>query len=248
MSTLSSSDPVPEHPVIWDRYKKTVMAALVFGLLAVAAFGGYRFYSYRRDTASANLLSSAKTPAEFQKVITDYSGTPAAGSAYLLLADTQRAEKKFTEANATLQTFLDKYPQHEMVGTARMAMAANLEELGKKDEALAIYQRVASSDPKAFTAPIALYSQIHLLKEKNQLAEARRVCETILTQYRETRLAGEVQRQLRLLKGGSEGPVTIQPAVTTQPVATVAPAPPPSAAAPPGPQGAAPSAPPAKKP
>jgi predicted negative regulator of RcsB-dependent stress response len=249
MSTLSTSDPVLEHPVLWDRYKRNVMAVLVIALLAVAAYGGYRFYSYRQEMAAANLLTSAKTPAEYQKIIADYSGTPAAGSAHLLLADSQRAEKKFTEANATLQTFLDKYPKHEMTGTARLAMAANLEELGKKDEALAAYQQLASSEPKAFTAPIALYSQIHLLKEKNQIAEARRVCETILTQYRETRLAGEVQRQLRILKGGTEGPATAPPVVAPPPATNVAPAaPPPPAAAPPAPQGPAPSAPPAKKP
>lgn len=232
MPTLSTSDPVLEHPVLWDRHKKNVMVVLVIALLAVTAYGGYRFYSYRRDLASANLLSSAKTPAEFQKVITEYPGTSAAGSACLLLAESQRSEKKFTEANATLQTFLDKYPKHAMIGTARLAMAANLEEMGKKDEALAAYQQLATSDPKAFTAPIALYSQIHLLKEKNQIPEARRVCEVILTQYRESRLAGEVQRQLRLLKGGSEAP-----AITTAPPPStnVAPAPPPSAAAPPAP-------------
>jgi tetratricopeptide (TPR) repeat protein len=247
MSTLSTSDPVLERPVLWDLHKRNVMAVLVIALLAVAAYGGYLFYSYRRDMTSANLLAGAKTPAEYQKIITDYSGTAAGGSAYLLLADSQRAEKKYSEANATLQTFLDKYPKHEMVGTARMAMAANLEELGKKDEALALYQQIAASEPKAFTAPVALYSQIHLLKEKNQVAEARRVCETILTQYRESRLAGEVQRQLRLLKGGGEGPATAPP-VAPPPATNVAPAPPPPAAAPPPPQGPAASAPPEKKP
>lgn len=247
MPTLSTSDPVLERPVLWDRHKRNVMAVLVIALLAVAAYGGYWFYSYRREMASANLLSSAKTPAEFQKVTTEYPGTPAGGSACLLLAEAQRTEKKFTEANATLQTFLDKYPKHEMIGTARLAMAANLEELGKKDEALAVYQRLAASEPHAFTAPIALYSQIHLLKEKNQIAEARRVCETILTQYRDSRLAGEVSRQLRLLKGGSEASATAPPTTAPPPATNVAPAPPP-AAAPPAPQGPAPSAPPAKKP
>jgi predicted negative regulator of RcsB-dependent stress response len=248
MPTLSTSDPVLERPVLWDRHKRNVMAVLVIALLAVAVYGGYRFYSYRRDVASANLLASAKTPAEFQKIIAEYPGTSGAGSACLLLAESQRAEKKFTEANATLQTFLDKYPKHALAGTARLGMAANLEELGKKDEALAVYQRLVASEPHAFTAPIALYSQIHLLKEKNQIAEARRVCETILTQYRDSRLAGEVSRQLRLLKGGSEGPATAPPTTAPPPATSVAPAPPPPAAAPPAPQGPAPSAPPSKKP
>jgi predicted negative regulator of RcsB-dependent stress response len=246
MPTVSSTDPALERQIFWERYKRAVLGALLVALLAIAGFAGYRYYSYHRDTAAASALAGAKTPAELQKVISDYPGTTAGGSAYLLLADAQRAEKKFTEANATLQAFLDKYPKHEMTGTARLAMGANLEALGKKDEALAIYQRLATSEPKAFTAPVALFSQIHLLKEKNQIEEARRVCESILTQYRESRLAGEVQRQLRLLKGGTEPAPAVQPPSAPAPVTTtVAPAPPP-AAAPPAPQGPAASAPPKK--
>ncbi len=45
-----------------------------------------------------------------------------------------------------------------------------------------------------------MISQVHILKEKNQLAEARQVCETILTKYRESLVASEATRQLRLLK------------------------------------------------
>jgi predicted negative regulator of RcsB-dependent stress response len=235
MPTVSSTDPVLERQIFWDRYKRGVIGALLLALLAIAAFGGYRYYSYRRDTAAATLLASAKSPAELQKVITDYPGTTAGGSAHLLLADAQRTEKKFAEANATLQTFLDKYPKHEMAGTARLAMGANLEALGKKDEALTVYQRLAASDPHAFTAPVALFSQIHLLKERHQIEEARRVCETILTQYRESRLAGEVSRQLKMLKGGTEPTPAVQPPAAPAPApvtTTVVPAPPPSAAPP----------------
>jgi tetratricopeptide (TPR) repeat protein len=251
METLSTSDAALEREVFWDRYKTAVMAALVIAVLAVAGFGGYKFYSERRANAAASLLASAKTPAEFQKVITEYSGTAAGGSAYILLADAQKAEKKFSEANATLQTFLDKNPNHELAGTARLAMAGNLEALGRKDEALATYQRLAASAPQAFTASIALFSQIHLLKEKNQIEEARKVCETILTQHRESRFAAEATYQLRLLKGGSEP--TVQ-SVTISPPTPMTPAPPPaqaegpSAAPPPAPKAPPPAAPPPTRP
>jgi predicted negative regulator of RcsB-dependent stress response len=200
MPTLSSADPVLETQVFWDRHSKKVFAVLVLALLAVAAWGGYRFYTERRNTTAANLLTTAKTAAEYQKVIAQYPGTPAGGSAYLLLAEEQRKEKKFTEANATLQSFVEKYPAHELKGTARMAMAANLESLGKRDEALAAYQRLAADDPQGFSAPLAMISQVHILKEKNQLEEARRACETILTKYRESLVANEATRQLRMLK------------------------------------------------
>jgi TolA-binding protein len=239
MSTLTSSEIAPDREVFWDRYKKEVMAVLVFALLAVAAYGGYRLYIDRRANAAANLLASAKSPSDFQKVITEYPSTSAGGSAYLLLADAQRNEKKFDEANKTLQTFVDKFPKHELVSTARLAMAGNLEALGKKDEALASYQRIVAGDPKGFIASVALYSQIHLLKEKKQIDEARKVCETLMTQYRESRLAGDAAYQLRLLK--PETP----PAPPTS--ATVAPAPPAAPSAPPAAQSVAPAAPPAPK-
>lgn len=221
MQTLSSTDIALERDILWERYKTPVLAGIIVVLLAVAGYGGYRFYSDRQATAGANLLASAKTPAEFQKVISEYSSTPAGASAYLLLADAQKAEKKFDEANATLQTFLDKYPKHELAGTARLAMAGNLEALGKKDEALATYQRLATSEPKAFTAPVALFSQIHLLKEKNQIEEARRVCETILTQHRESRFSAEATYHLRLLKPKNEP----APATTAASPAAVSPEP-----------------------
>ncbi len=253
MPTLSSPDPVPESPVFWDRYKKEIFAVIIIAVLALAAFAGYRLYMDRRANAAAEMLGSAKTAAEFQKVISEYPGTAAGASAYLFLASAQKNEKKFAEANTTLQTFLDKNPKHEMAGTARLAMAANLESLGKKDEALATYQRLVTSEPKSFAAPIALVSQIHLLKEKNQIEEARRVCETVMTQYRDSASASEATMQLRSLKPSNEpAPPAIQPtvaappapALTASPGVSLQPAAPPA----PAPKAPQPSAAPPKKP
>ena len=240
MPTLTSTDTAPEREAFWDRYKKEVMAVLILALVGVAAFGGYHLYSQRQENIAAASLSSAKTIADFQKLIADYPNTSAGGSAYLLLADAQRNEKKFAEANTTLQTFLDKFPKHELAGTARLAMAGNLEALGKKDEALAAYQRLVAGAPKGFVAPIALYSEIHLLKEKKQIDEARRVCETIMTQYRESRLAPDAAYQLRLLKP-ENAPTTAVSPTAAPPLPAAAPSAPPPA------QSVAPAAPPAPK-
>ena len=214
------------------------MALLVVAVVAVAGYGGYQLYSSRQANAAAAALAHAKTGADFQKVIVDYPRTPAGASAYMLLADAQRKEKKFSEASATLQTFLDKFPRHELGGTARLAMAGNLEAMGRKDEALTAYQRLVAGDPQGFAASIALYSQIHLFKEKNQIAEARKVCETLMTQYRESRLAADAAYQLRLLKGDSPPAVSAAPPLPG-PVTAAPPAPQSSAAAPPAPQPAA---------
>jgi TolA-binding protein len=241
MPTLSTADDTRDREVFWERYKKEVMAVFILALLAVAAFGGYRLYSDRRENAAAAALMGAKTQAEFQKVISDYSNTAAGASAYILLSDAQRNEKKFAEANATLETFLSKFPGHELTSTARLAIAGNLEALGKNDEALVAYQRLVAADPRGFMAPIALYSQIHLFKDKKQIQQARQVCETIKSQYPQSRLAPDAEYQLRLLKVPDATPTP-----ASSPAASVAP-PPPAAApsAPPPAQSIAPAAPPA---
>lgn len=201
--STSEPDPTLEASVFWLRHKNEIVAGFIVVLLALAGLAGYWFYQQRRDSSAANLLAEAKTPEQLQNVTRQGKGTPAGATAYLLLAEQQRNEKKYTEANATLQAFLEKNPKHELASTARMANAANLESLGKLDEALATYQRVSAGDPHGFNAPLALLAQAHLLKEKNQIEEARRVCETILTQYRDSFAAGEASRQLRLLKAGT---------------------------------------------
>ncbi len=207
---LPSYDAALETRVFWERFKTEIISALIIVALAIVGFGAYRFYSDRRAASASAMLASAKSADAYQQVIADYPNTPAAADGYLLLAEAQRKEKKFTEANATLQVFIDKNPNHELVSTAKMAMAANLESMGKNDDALSMYQQIASTYPNSFNAPLALLSQVYLLKSKIQTEEARRVCETILTRYRESFWAGEAAQELRLLK----------PSVSSEPAPT----------------------------
>src|SRR5205085_10088885 len=127
----------------------------------------------------------------------------------------------------------------------RLAMAANLESLGKNDEALAVYQEIANRYPNTYTAPLALISEVPLLKAKNRVDDARRVCEEILTKYRmpgqqaeasrddrmETVWAGEAMRQLRSLKP-PEQPKPVPPAAAGLPAKPPGPGVPPMIAAP----------------
>ncbi len=195
-----SRDVTIETRVFWLRYKTEIIAALIVALLAIIGVAGYRVYSDHREAAAADLLARAKSVQDYRQVIARYSGTPASADAYLLLADSQRAEKKFAEANATLELFVSKNPDHELVSTARTAMAANLESMGKTDEALAMYQQIAMTYPKSFSAPLALISRMYLLKAKGRNDEALQTCEKILTDYRDSMWAREAMQQMRSLK------------------------------------------------
>ena len=229
-----SRDVALETRFFWERFKKPILAITIVVLLAITAFTGYRFYSDRRAAAASATLASANTAQEYERVIAGYSNTPAAADAYILLAEAQRKEKKFTEANKTLETFIAKYPKHEFVSTAKMATAANLDSMGKTNEALVMYQQIASAYPNSYAAPLAMLSQVYILKSKNRNDDARRICETMLTQYRTSFWAGEAMQQLRLLK-----PIT----TSTPPPAAAAQTAPPMLAIPAAPAPQAPPAP-----
>ena len=248
-----STDAAVEARVFWLRFQKEIAAVLIILILGIIGFAGYQFYTNRRNSTAAELLGKAKNPQDYQEVIARYPGTPAGASAYLLLAEKQRGEKKFAEANATLQMFSDKHPDHDFVPTARLAMAANLESMGKNDEALAIYQQVASKYPNTYNAPLALISEVPLLKAKNRIDDARRVCEEILTRYRmpgqqvegsrddrlETVWAGEAMRQLRSFKPPEQPKPT--PAAANLPTRPAGSGVPPMLAAPSAPPAGAPT-------
>jgi predicted negative regulator of RcsB-dependent stress response len=205
MPTVSSpsTDPILQTQVFWVRYRNAIIAAVLVLLLALAAFGAYKFYTMRRNAAAAAQLAGAKEAPDYQKVFNDYPGTPAASSAYLLLASLQRDKQQYSEANATLQTFISKFPKHELVTSAQMAMAGNLESMNKPDDALALYAQIASKSPQSFNAPLALLAQVPILKQKGRIDEARRVCETVLTQYRESYASSEAAQYLRSLRANA---------------------------------------------
>jgi TolA-binding protein len=201
MATASqiSRDPALETSVFWEQYKMPIIAAAVVLVLAGLGFAGYQLYAQRRAADASALLAKAQTPQDYHQVIDRYSGSEAAASAFLLLAEKQRQEKKFEDANATLHKFIAQYPKHELITTAWMGVAANLDSLGKSDDALSTYQRLVAEYPQSYNAPLALLSEVPLLKAKKKTEEARRVCETLLTQYRDSVLAPEALRELQSL-------------------------------------------------
>jgi hypothetical protein len=90
--------------------KSQLSRAAIVVLLAATAFTGYRFYSDRRAAAASAALASANTAQEYEQVIARYPNTPAGADAYILLAEAQRKESKFTEANKTLETLSRSTP------------------------------------------------------------------------------------------------------------------------------------------
>ncbi len=204
----SPRDPTLDAEVFWFRHRREILALIVIVILGAAGWGAFTIFAARRDSAAATQLGSAKSSQDYENVIKQHGNTPAGASAHLMLAEAQRKDRKFMESNATLQAFIDQNPDHDLVPTAKMAMASNLEATGKVDEALSLYKQTAEKYPKSSTASLALMSQVPLLKAKNQPDAARRVCETVLSQYSDSFWASEAMRELRTLKPAPGAPKT----------------------------------------
>lgn len=217
-ATPPAADPMLQTEIFWSKYQQPILIGLIVLLLGGAIYGGFRIYTARRDDAAAAQLATAKSPADYQKVIADYPSAPTFATANLMLAESQRKEQKLAEANATLKKFVDENPKHELAATAKMAMASNLDSLGKTDEAAEAFRHVAADYPRDFNAPFALLAQARLLKQKNQQDEARRICETVVAQYGESYASMEAQQMMRTLKPATP--------VVTAPAPGISPAPP----------------------
>lgn len=214
----SPGDAALETQLFWAKYQKQIAVFIGIAVLATIGYAGYRLYTEHRNSSAAAALSTAKTPDAFRQVISKFPNTAAAADARLLLAEKLRNERKFDEANAILNEFIGKHVDHQLISTADMALAANFAAMGKNDEALAAYQNVVARYPKSFNAPLALLEQVQLFKAKGQIDEARRVCERITTEYRESLAVGEAMQHLRSLKPTAPpqkvplpGPVQVQP-------------------------------------
>jgi len=210
MATASqiTANPALETHLFWDQYKTTIISVVAVLLVGGLGYAGYELYNARRTADAAALLASAKSASDYEQVIVRYAGSAPAASSYLLLATQQRAQKKYAEANLTLHKFIDQFPKHELITTAWMGVASNLESLGKNDEALSTYQRLATEYPQSFNAPLALLAEIPFLKAKGKTDDVRHLCETIMTQYRDSIVANEAMREMISLP---KPPATAQP-------------------------------------
>ena len=226
---LSTPAPPPQEfdlLAFWIMHQRLIIRLFMVALLAVAIWGVWLFMDYRRRAGSEEALASATNAAEYRKVTADWSGTPAAGTATIRLAEALRKEDKPAEAAEALREFLAKYPLHPLRVPAAHALASSLETAGKNDEALAAYQQFASAHGRSAFAPLAFIGQARVLIALGKPEDARKVLESIEQKFPGNPLMEEAKELLDEIKN----PAARKTGGTPRP--TPAPAPPAPAPAP----------------
>ncbi len=226
----ASSTPAPPPQefdllAFWIQHQRLIMRLVIVALLAVAVWGAFLFMDYRKRVGSEEALAKAKTAADYSKAVADWSGTPAAGTATVRLAEELRKEGKPAEAAKALREFLDKYPVHPLRVSAAHALAASLETAGKNEEALTAYQQFGAAQGRSAFAPLASIGQARVLMTLNKTEEAQKLLESVEQKFPGNPFVYDARTLLEEIKNAAGRKTGGSPRPTPVPAPAPAPAP-----------------------
>jgi TolA-binding protein len=191
----SSFDPI----VFWSLHRMKIIYGSAAVALLLVIFGiviGYRAVQAQKAEAA---FAAAETSGDWQSVISHYPGSAAAGNAYLRLAAKSAADGKYPESDNAYQSFLRENQDHPLLVNGYMGLAQNAENEKHPDRALQGYAQVVTRFGTSYLAPLALFHQARLTRDKGQLKEARELFEKVVQNYPEsfvTPLASQAASEL----------------------------------------------------
>jgi TolA-binding protein len=172
-----------EAELFWYRHRSAILlgAAIVLAIAVAVAIWFFSQLSARR--AAETLFAEAQDPVAWRELIAKYPKSAPAANAYLLLADSLRAQGKLEESSSLYQKFLAVFPASPLAGGARLGLAENSAVAGKTDEALGALREVQAKDSASYAAPFAALLEGRALIRIGKLEEARKVLTNLVSTY-----------------------------------------------------------------
>lgn len=195
--------------VFLDRNQKGIAVLAI--LLALGAVGLviYRGIETSRQETAGAALTKAADLASYQAVVDGHADTVAAGSAMVLLADSQWTGGKQDEAIATLRKFIAASPTHPAIPSAKANLGAKLMAQGKSGDATKVFDELVADPAARYIAPFALISLGDLSKSGGDLEKAEAAYAKVKTDFPESSFAETANRRIATLK--AKPPVEIEP-------------------------------------
>jgi len=171
--------------------KKKLLIGTAIVAVSIAAYSIYQWHHNEAETEATVALYKIQAPAAqagksagpgaqaFLQVATAHSGTSAGAQALLLGAEGLFSENKFAEAKTQFEQFLRTYPDHLLLGTAALGIAACLDAMDKTNEAQTAYQDVVSRYAGSVVASQAKLGLARFYQSKGDLAQALKIYEEL---------------------------------------------------------------------
>jgi tetratricopeptide (TPR) repeat protein len=147
-----------------DKNQKLLVIFAILLVIAAAALVVFRGVEHSREVAAGAALSNAAGLPALRQLIDEHSGTRAASSAALLLAEEQWSAGQQDTAITTLRDFIAANPKHQALASALASLGSKLMTQGNAAEASAAFQQIIDDPRSRYLAPYALISLGDLAK------------------------------------------------------------------------------------
>ncbi len=153
-----------------NQKKIIILAILIFlGVLAYVFMSGYE----KKKAAEAGAAFMQATNEEsLNKIITDHSSSPAAGSAAMAIAQLRTTDDDRT---AALSHFIDNYPDHPGVPAKLLELALIQMNTGKNSDAENTLNKLIANEKSAFLAPRAKIALADIAASEGDLENAEKI-------------------------------------------------------------------------
>lgn len=169
--------------LLWINHRGSVIAGIA-GVIGIAiVIIGAMAVTHANQIASASLLSEATDDAGFHAVISKFPHSAAAANAMLLLAASLRDAGKIDASNELYSEFAERFPNSSLAVSGLLGRASNARVSNHPDQAISSYQQAAAAFPQSYGAPFALFSQVQLLVQTGKAEDAKKVLQSLVTQY-----------------------------------------------------------------
>ena len=190
--------------------KIIILAILVaIGVVAYVIYDGLA--QAKANDAGAALLSSQQS-SDYETVIKTWPESNAAASARLLLADIQWPNSE-DDSIATLEEFINSFPEHPSIGTAKTSLGLRLLDQGKTEEAREILSEVADNGSYSYIAPMAAIALGDIAKAAGDTSNASEWYEKAQLDAEGYGNAFESLAAARLMLVNAQPPTKIKPAL-----------------------------------
>lgn len=183
-----------------DRHHKSIAVFAVFLVIAAVGLVVVRGIETSRQESAGAALIKAEDRAGYQSVVDEHASTTAAGSAMVLLAESQWKEDKRDESIATLRDFIASDASHAATPSAKASLGAKLMAQGKTGDASTVFAEVAADPAARFIAPYALVSLGDIAKADGDLEKAKAAYLKVTTDFSTSSFANTASQRLAILE------------------------------------------------
>ena len=189
-----------------NNQKLLLLVAILIAVGAAAYVVMVGVEKGKQETAGASMIDALNED-ELKKMIDEHSGSKAAKSAKLLLAETQWTTNERQASIATLRSFLADEADHPAAATAKASLASKLVTEGKSEEAVPMFEDLVDDPATRHLSAYALISLGDIAAAAGDTDKAKSHYERVNAEFSDSDFSASASSRLRDL--GAVAPVEV---------------------------------------